>query len=502
MTKDVEMKDADSKSAKDTPSKEPQKKEPPTAEELVELLKADVRKNISMIEKTVQTKETRLMSRVLRTISSTRRRITAAILKEIINQYFPEENAVQRDNLIKTLDKVPTEPQPMDIIKEAAPVAETRKPATTLLPEVEIYLHLLVVIYLIDKKQYNEAVASSSALVERLNSFNRRTLNPLSAKVYFYYSYSYEKANRLEEIRSSLLAYHRTASLRHNDEGQATLLNLLLRNYLEYNLYDQADKLISKTTFREEVVSTNQHARYLYYQGKIKSIQLDYTEAYRCLLGAIRKAPANSARGFRVSAHKLLTIVQLLMGEIPERSVFRQAGLKQALLPYYKLTQAVRIGDLDAFKNVVNTGQEAFKEDKTFTLIQRLRHNVIKTGLRKINTSYSRISFDDICAKLHLESTEDAEFIVAKAIRDGVISATIFHEERYIQSKETLDIYSTTEPQKAFHRRITFCLNTHNEAVKAMRFEPNAHKPNAETLKERREREQEIAKNLEEEDWD
>jgi len=358
------------------------------------------------------------------------------------------------------------------------------------------------VIYLIDKKQYTEAVASSTALVERLNSFNRRTLNPLSAKVYFYYSYSYEKANRLEEIRSSLLAYHRTASLRHNDEGQATLLNLLLRNYLEYNLYDQADKLISKTTFREEVVSTNQHARYLYYQGKIKSIQLDYTEAYRCLLGAIRKAPANSARGFRVSAHKLLTIVQLLMGEIPERSVFRQAGLKQALLPYYKLTQAVRIGDLNAFKNVVTTGQEAFKEDKTFTLIQRLRHNVIKTGLRKINTSYSRISFDDICAKLHLESTEDAEFIVAKAIRDGVISATIFHEERYIQSKETLDIYSTTEPQKAFHRRITFCLNTHNEAVKAMRFEPNAHKPNAETLKERREREQEIAKNLEEEDWD
>ena len=84
------------------------------------------------------------------------------------------------------------------------------------------------------------------------------------------------------------------------------------------------------------------------------------------------------------------------------------------------------LGDLDAFKNVVNTNNESFKEDKTFTLIQvfefsflksfiqRLRHNVIKTGLRKINTSYSRISFDDICAKLHLESSEDAEFIVAK----------------------------------------------------------------------------------------
>jgi hypothetical protein len=30
--------------------------------------------------------------------------------------------------------------------------------------------------------------------------------------------------------------------------------------------------------------------------------------------------------------------------------------------------------------------------------------------------------------------------------------------------------------QTAFHERIAFCLNLHNEAVKAMRFEPDAHK--------------------------
>jgi len=32
------------------------------------------------------------------------------------------------------------------------------------------------------------------------------------------------------------------------------------------------------------------------------------------------------------------------------------------------------------------------------------------------------------------------------------------------------------DPQGAFHARIAFCLNLHNEAVKAMRFEPDAHK--------------------------
>ena len=47
----------------------------------------------------------------------------------------------------------------------------------------------------------------------------------------------------------------------------------------------------------------------------------------------------------------------------------------------------------------------------------RLRHNVIKAGVRMINLSYSRISLTDIAQKLQLDSPEDAEFIVAKVIR-------------------------------------------------------------------------------------
>jgi hypothetical protein len=35
------------------------------------------------------------------------------------------------------------------------------------------------------------------------------------------------------------MAAHCTAVLRHDTVGQETLLNLLLRNYLHYNLYDQ-----------------------------------------------------------------------------------------------------------------------------------------------------------------------------------------------------------------------------------------------------------------------
>jgi len=165
----------------------------------------------------------------------------------------------------------------------------------------------------------------------------------------------------------------------------------------------------------------------------------------------------------------------------------------------------VFVGDLAAFHNVVEQYGNVFRQDQTYTLIQRLRHNVIKTGLRKINLSYSRIHLSEICAKLHLDSVEDAEFIAAKAIRDGVIEATIDHEGGFIQSKENIDVYSTQEPQEAFHKRVSFCLNIHNEAVKAMRYPPDAHKPTKDTEEARKERlkqEQELAKNLAEEEED
>lgn len=35
-----------------------------------------------------------------------------------------------------------------------------------------------------------------------------------------------------------------------------------------------------------------------------------------------------------------------------------------------------------------------------------------------------------------------------------------------MQSKEMTDVYSTREPQLAFHQRISFCLDIHNMSVK------------------------------------
>jgi len=84
---------------------------------------------------------------------------------------------------------------------------------------------------------------------------------------------------------------------------------------------------------------------------------------------------------------------------------------------------------MEKFNALVARYQRMFQADKVLSLIHRLKHTVIKFGLKKINISYSKISIADVASKLSLESVEETEQIIAKAIRDGVIDATINHDE-------------------------------------------------------------------------
>ena len=64
---------------------------------------------------------------------------------------------------------------------------------------------------------------------------------------------------------------------------------------------------------------------------------MEYTDARESLLQAARKAPV-AALGFRIQCNKWAVIVRLLLGEIPERTVFMQKGMEKALRPYFELT--------------------------------------------------------------------------------------------------------------------------------------------------------------------
>lgn len=126
---------------------------------------------------------------------------------------------------------------------------------------------------------------------------------------------------------------------------------------------------------------------------------------------------------------------------------------------------AVRTGSLAQFQSTSLKHASQFEADKTYSLIVRLRQNVIKTGIRRLSLSYSRISLRDICVKLNLDSEEDAEYIVGKAIRDGVIEGRIVHEKGWLECTTHKNNYGP-EVSELFGRRIAFCLNLHNQSVK------------------------------------
>ncbi|KAG0246362.1 proteasome regulatory subunit C-terminal-domain-containing protein [Mortierella sp. GBAus27b] len=460
--------------------------------ELEALVIADIKQHFVLFTKSAKTHEARFAVRALRSVTSLRKRLTAPALARAIAGAYGKDEEI-RKRLVGYLGS-----------DAAANITAEDEASLTKyeVPEVDVYVHLLVMIYFLDQNQLDKGIELSNQTIGMVQELNRRSLDQLSAKVYFYYARFYEVAGRLAEIRPTLLNAQRTATLRRDDDTQSTLINLLLRNYFHYNLYDQADKLVSKTTFPENATN-NQLARYMYYLGRIKAIQLEYTESHQCVLQAVRKAPQNNVTaGFQQEANKLLIIVQLLMGEIPERSLFRQPVLRKALIPYFQITQAVRVGDLNKFQETLAAHSATFQADKNYTLILRLRHNVIKTGIRMISLSYSRISLRDVCLKLHLDSEEDAEYIVAKAIRDGVIDATIDHEKGFMRSKENVDIYSTNEPQQAFHQRIAFCLKLHNDSVKAMRFPLKTVNHDAAEVEAARDQERNLVQEIAEADED
>lgn len=473
---------------------------------------ADIKSTFPLLERAVTLFDARFTLRALRSISSIRKRLSPDILAQVIIETYPPNSAVAK-SLLVAIDReyatFKSNSKDMDVDFDSK-IKSGKKEPKEVIPEIDIFLGILIQIYLLDNMIIQNGVVFSSSLTEWLHSLNRRTLDSLSARVYFYYSLFCEQMAPLPPSpsspvisnRASLLAALRTAVLRKDIDTQSTVIVLLLRNYLSTSHIGQADLLVSHTQFPENA-SNNQVVRFAYYLGRIRAIQLKYTEAHSHLIAAVRKAPSSPcAAGFSQSAQKLLIIVELLMGDIPDRATFRLSNMERALQPYFLLVQAVRVGLLDEFEIVVRKYSETFRRDATYTLILRLRQNVIKTGIRMMSLAYSRISLRDICIRLKLDSEESAEYIVAKAIRDGVIEASLDRERGFMRSKEIGDVYATREPGDAFHERIRACLALHDESVKAMRFPMNQHRLELKNAQEAREREREMAKEIQDGELD
>ena len=472
MGEDIEMKDATTVAA--------------TTEDDTKHIIDDIDQNFALLSKALANFDNWYISKVLRDLGPLRRKLVKhpEVLVTAITKVFG--SAPEWHYVYQALSASPD------------PLVPERK-EIPLIPEIELYLHLLVQVYLLDTEQLQKLDQFNEHVVRLMAAVNHRSLDFLKAKIWFYIQRTKELLNDLYPIRPALLAGLRTAVLRHDPETTGLILTLLLRNYLLTHDVNLAANLVDKTEFPENCGNALS-ARYYYYLARINAVQLDYSTAHEFVIAAIRKTPQTSlATGFLQAATKLQIVIELLMGDIPELQMFRkQQGRFE---PYLMVTKAVRLGDLKLFLQTVKKYEQEFKQDNNYTLVIRLRQNVIKTGIRIISLAYSKISLRDICIKLHLDSEELTEYIVSKAIRDGVIDALINHEKGYMQLRELIDVYSTKEPQAEFYQRIRFCLLLHNDSVKAMRYPSDVDAPQ-QVEKEDREDEIDLLKAIEEGDLD
>jgi 26S proteasome regulatory subunit N3 len=439
-------------------------------------------------------------------------------------------------------------------------------------PEVRAYLQLLTLVHLVDLGDAGRAVKCAEDLVAWVTEHARHTMDPLAARTWFYLVRAVELTGvSTEPLRPRLLAAYRTSCLRHDSVGQAVLLNLLVRGYLASGLYDQADKLVAKTTFPADA-SPNQLARHLHYVGRIRAVQLDYTEAHHSLSLALRKSPQVAAHGFRLLTTKLSIVVQLLMGDIPDRAVFHSVqqlpantsstaakaqvgatastlggmqsssalgvnssidvsdlppsppGLPPSLVPYFHLAKSVRDGSRAHYDTTLAAFAPTFIADATETLVARLGAAVLKAALRRMTAAYSAIPLADAAERLGVAATAGggsglgghagaggeaaAAAVVARAARDGVADARVRWGDggkgRSVVSLAPVDMYTTSDPQRAFHERILFANSVRADARKAMRYrdEGGMDETEAEERRRRAAEEEEFAQEIAEEEDD
>lgn len=130
--------------------------------------------------------------------------------------------------------------------------------------------------------------------------------------------------------------------------------------------YLTAAHFLSTTSFPSNV-SDKQFVRYCYYKALVSTVLLDYTEAEDCLF-TIHKKSGGKSGPFYEEVMKLSIIVKLLIGENPDLS---QVATTRNLVPYCELATAVMLGNLTAFKQVVEERLPIFQRDRLDRVINR-----------------------------------------------------------------------------------------------------------------------------------
>lgn len=98
--------------------------------------------------------------------------------------------------------------------------------------ETQLFLYNILLMKLIDDGDLKNAKEFGDFIYMRLKNVSLRTLDHLAAKSLYLYSVVYEKQKLLDKIRPIMFEAYKTACLRQDQIGQATITNIILRSYL------------------------------------------------------------------------------------------------------------------------------------------------------------------------------------------------------------------------------------------------------------------------------
>lgn len=418
--------------------------------------------------------------KVLRHLNEVRAKLTKENLTIFIKLLYPNDYK-DKLNLLKYVENRKTTVANEELITNSLPIEfyYLNKQGDEILVKDEIlaFTHLLIQLYLLDSDQISTLNEfNQKELIQKVFLKYNKNLDLINAKIWFYIQLADEKLNDKQnyEVVEQMLKYLKVAVLKHDPETQVSIICGILRAYLLRGDILSASEFVSKVEYPTNFnVSTSLEARYLFYMAKIFAIQLEYDTANDYIVAAIRKAPTNGedSKGFLQIANKLKCVIDLLMGNIPELSFFKNKSIEgEVIKPYFLLTKSVKLGDLTSFTNIINKYKAFFMKDDLYLLSVRLRSNVLKTGIKIICKTYSKIHLRDICLKLKLDSEQTTEYIVAKCIKDNIIEATINYETGVVETFKESVIYETKEPQDVFDQRIQFVTQMKNDCIRSLKY--------------------------------
>jgi 26S proteasome regulatory subunit N3 len=215
---DLEMKPVDTKGESDSKAADEEKKDeetiptPPSPA-------AEIKLNISFLQRAVTTLEPRFTHRVLRTLTALRKRLNDSVLREAIIEVYPKGASIivwhssgrlagrvyPLDSAVKTtllswLPDAPEADQSMDV--DSVPAKNSKAPSADPVPEAEIYIRLLIIHHLLTSPTtFPKAMDLVHQTIEKMQSLNRRSMDPIAAKIWFAVERTYELNGQLADAR-------------------------------------------------------------------------------------------------------------------------------------------------------------------------------------------------------------------------------------------------------------------------------------------------------------